>query len=86
MEDLLSPRQPLDDKPQAWAEPSAATQRRINRFVQQDRSRSGRRNIDFEDIDMTPNRSIGGAAWGIGLVLAGGGLIAGVLYLLNQVI
>ena len=86
MEDLLSPRQPIDDKRQTWSSPSPVAQRRIARYLERDRGESRRRGMDYEDIDMTPNRSIGGAALGITLVLAGGAIIAALLYLLNQVI
>ena len=86
MEDLLSPRQPLDDKPQVWATPSAASQRRISRYLERDKERGSRRVMEYDDIDMTPNRSIGGAGLGIALVLTCGAIIAAVLYALNQLV
>ena len=87
MEDLLSPR-PDDNLPaqKAWPRPTTTSQRRIARYTQrQDQAREERRGPDYSDIDMTPNRSIGGAAWGVGLVLVAGAVIAGILYLIGQI-
>lgn len=84
-EELLGPHQPFDDKARAWTDPSPAAKARISRFLAKDAKQERRRGFRYEDIDMTPNRSLGGAALGAVFVLVGGGIVAVLLVLLNVI-